>query len=332
MQKTGLRNLEVTITPIDAASINRETFEAARLDGNYEKELALVTGSNNIESNRLSKSEKAEIAGKVKGIEAVRNLEKDNLIPSNTAHQLIMKIIYGESFGSDGTETTSLSNVEAYPDDYNPYKGNRNYLSIFKVTFENKGDEIAKIKINDFLVVSGEELLTPFGIKYFEDNLKSETEKTKNVYRLNMPEELSITPSQKISKYIAIPAINPKNENLQIQIIKDKEILNYDFKVKEQIVSKNYNVENYFMYVEELEDPYHKYYYAVRYENGSSFALLDNQVYVSDENKFSPVTVYGVSIHAVSSNVRTTRKINFKFGEQAKNKVEVSFERLGKKK
>ena len=330
IQKPGLANVEVTITPIDAASINPETSEAARRDGNYEKELAFDIERRKVELQGLSKAEKAYINGKINAIDAVSKLEKENLIPSNTSYQLRHRIWYEDKDidARNGTEVTSLSDVETYSDNFNPYKINKKYLSIFKVTFENKGSEIEKIKLKELQVVSGEELLYPLGVEYFENNLKEEPEKIKNAYRMNMPEELVLTPSQRITKYLAIPAINPKNENLQIQIIKGKEIVNFDFKVREKAESKNYLLESYDIYSSGIEEPLaYKLYYAVNYQNGVSFATLDSRIFVSEEKVNSLVSIYVVAINMSNSKVRTAQKVNFRFNEEEKNLVVIPFER-----
>ena len=286
IQKSGLGKVAVTITPIDAASINHETFDAASRDGNYEKELAIAIEKQKSELGGLSKADKAYINGKINGIEAVSNLEKSNQISSNTAYQLKLRIWYGEDYGKNGTEVTSLSDVETYADNFNPYKINEKYLSVFKVTFENKGEEIEKIRLKEIQVVSGEELLYPLDIEYFENNMKSDGEKIKNAYRMNMPEELVLTPKQRITKFVAIPAINPRNENLQIQIIKGNEILNFDFEVKEQNLNKNYVVESYDIFTSGLDDPLSQdFYFAVSYQNGVSYATIGKRIFIKEEKK-----------------------------------------------
>ncbi|MDZ4757502.1 MAG: hypothetical protein SGJ10_05105 [Bacteroidota bacterium] len=329
--KSSLGKVDVIITPIDAASINRETFEAASRDGNYEKELATAIEKEKSKLDGLSKSERAYVKGKINGIDAVSKLEKENLIPSYTAYLLMLRILYGKEYGNNGREVASLSDVELFADNYNPYKINQKYLSVFKVTFENKGNEIEKIRLKELQVVGGEELLYPLGIEYFENNLKDEPEKIKNAYRMNMPEELVLTPSQRITKFIAIPAINPKNENLQVQIIKGKEIINFDFKVKEKEASKNYLVESYEIFTTGLGDPLSQYFYcALNYEKGVSLALSDARIFVSEEKKTVPVSVYVVAIDMKTSKARTARKVKFRFGEQKKNKVIVPFESSNK--
>lgn len=326
VSKIGVGKVKLEITPIDAASINRETFEAASRDGNYEKELALSIEKRKIELDTYSKAQRARINGRINAIELINKLERENQIPSNTAYQLKSRIWYGEEYGKDGTEVTSLSDVESYPDNFNPYKINQKYLSVFKVTFENESNEIEKINLKEFQVVSGEELLYPLGIEYFEDNLEEQPEKMKNIHRMNMPNELIITPRQRITKYLAIPAINPRNDKLQIQMIKDTKIVNFDFKVKDETLNKNYQVESYDVYTSGLADSFsYDFYCAVHYQNGVSYAAIDNRVFVSEEKKKIPVSVFVIAIHRTSSNAKNSKKLNFRFADMNKNKVVVSF-------
>ncbi|MFH1118869.1 MAG: hypothetical protein V1775_03545 [Bacteroidota bacterium] len=331
IQKPGLGNVEVTITPIDAASLNPETFEAASRDGNYEKELVTAIEKQRSELHGLSKAENAYFNGKINGIDAVSKLEKENLIPANTAYQLKFRIWYGEEYGNNGTEVTSLSDIETFADNFNPYKINEKYLSVFKVTYENKGNEIEKFRLKELQVVSGEELLYPLGIEYFENSLKGDPEKIKNAYRMNMPEELVLTPRQRITKFIAIPAINPKNANLQIQIIKGNEILNFDFEVKEHPSSKNYIVESYDILTSGIDDPYQYLYFAVSYQNGVSYATKGSRIFVNEEKKSTPVSIYAVAISSTNFKARTAQKVNFRFSDEKKNRVVVPFESKRKK-
>jgi hypothetical protein len=325
-QKTTLGGVEITISPIDAASINRETFESAGRDGNYEKEFARLIEKQKSESDRLSKSEKAYIQSRLNAIKAVEKLEKDNLIPKDIAFLLMQRIWYGKEIGKEGTETTCLSDIDNAPDIYNPFKINQKYLSVFKITLENKGKEIQKIETNQIQVASEEELLYPLKMEYFENNLKDDPEKIKNAYRLNMPQELTIAPLQKTTKYIAIPAINPHNKNLKIQIITGNAVSNFDFEVSEQIEKRNYQMESYDMFILGLDDAYNKdYYFAISYENGVSFAMLNSRIFVNEEKKSTLASIYAVAIDKSTFKVSTARKVSFKFAELEKNKVPIRF-------
>lgn len=323
-----LNKVELTITPIDAAGLNKETFEAASRDGNYEKELASSIEKRSNELDELSKADRTFISGKINAIEAISKLEANNLIPASTAYQLKYRIWYGNEYGKNGTELTALSAVETSSDSFNPYQIDKKYLSVFKVTFENMGNEIEKVALNQLQVVSGEELLYPLAIEYFEDNLKDEPEKVKNAYRMNMPAELVLTPSQRITKFIAIPAINPKNEKLQIQLINDKQNVDFEFKVHALAESKNYLLESYEIIPSGLGYPIIDYlYYAVNFQDGVSFATIDNRIFVSDEKKSNLISVYAIAISSTNSKVKTAQKINFQLNEQDKNSILIEFKK-----
>jgi hypothetical protein len=332
MQKNTPENLQVTITPIDAISTNRETFEAANRDGNYEKELTFDLEKQMDELKKISKEEASEIAAKINGVNAVSKLERNGLISPTAAYQLKMRISYGEEYGRDGTETSILSESEIYPDNFNPYKINNKYLSVFKVTFDNKSDKVERIKLKAIQVVSGEELLFPLGMEYFESNLKNEPEKIKNAYRMNMPEELILTPGQRITKYISVPALNTNNEKLLIQMIGTENITNFDFSVKVQTSNKDYQVESYDIVTSTLPSPGNTNfraapfvnYYAVSYRNGASYATTDNRIFVSDENKNSIASVYVIAINKYSSMAIPLYKTNFKFSELSNNRIVVN--------
>lgn len=328
IKNSGFGKLDITITPIDAASINRETFAAASRDGNYEKEVASTMEKEKNELSRMSRAEKAFFTGKLNAIEAINRLEQENLIQSYSAYLLKMRILIGGEQGRDGSEIASLSDVESFPDNFNPFKINQKYLSVFKVVFENSGSEIEKIKLKEFQVLSGEELLYPFGIEYFENNLKNEPEKLKNAYRMNIPDELMITPGQKITKYISIPAINPKNKNLQIQAIRDKNILSFDFDVWEREENKIYSLKRYeFLASGVVNSPDLAIYYAILYPNGITYAMTDSHIFVEESKRNGIATVYAIAISRATSSVRLARKDGFKFSEATNYRIYVPFEK-----
>ena len=333
IQKSGFGKMEITIAPIDARSLNKESFEASGRDGNYEKELAIEIEKTQHEFETLSKSEKAFLNGRIKGIETVNKLEKDGLMAASTANDLKYRIWYGKEFGKDGTEISSISDINIYPDDYNPYKINQKYLSVFKVTFENNGNQIEEISLKQFQIISGEELLFPLSIDYFENNLKNESEKIKNVYRMNMPATIIITPSQRITKYIAIPALNPRNQNLKIQLIKESAIINYDFQVNEENIIKKHNLKNYEIVAKGLDDiqSTYYYYYAVSYDNGITFATKDEYLFIDEEKKNHLLSIYIIAIQSPGSKAKFAIKNNFRLSEIEKNKIIVPFDTSNKK-
>lgn len=333
LKKELSNTLEVIITPVDAKSLNQETWEAANRDGNYEKEISYSVDKIKAEIENVPKQQRNWYLGRLNAIEQLTKLEKENMIPKELSYQLKYRIIDGPDYGYDGTEITSLSDLEIFPDDFNPFKVNNKFLSIFKITFHNKGNEIEKVSIKEFQVVSGEEQLYPLSSDYFENNLKNEQEKVKNAYRLNMPNELVITPNQRITKYISIPAINPKNQNLQIQFIRNNKSIDLDFTLKDKSLKKSYNVESYdFTVTGEAEPSINKFFYVVSYGKGTMYATKDNRVFIDDSKKDSPFTVYSIAVNPQNGDIYFGFNKDGKFANFPKNKIKVQYKKLKKTK
>ncbi len=331
VQKQTSNGLTIVISPIDTKSLNYETFEAALSDGNYEREFAFALEKEESNSDMLSRVERDMKRGKVNCLSAITDLVKKGEMPENIGLYLKKRILYGSDAGRDGSEVASLSESENFDDEFNPFKVNEKYLSVFKVTSENKSSEIVKIKIGDFQVVGGEEQLYPLKMIFFEENLKPFPEKIKNAYRMNMPEDLVITPNQKITKYLAIPAINPSSKELKVQYIKDNKFTDFDFEVSSQSLSKSYELEYYKLMSIYGEDSAIKYFYAVSYDGGVSFAVADDKLYVSNEKKSKPTDVYGIAFSLSSGKVFFGKKLKFKFSEIVKNSISFKFSELNKK-
>ena len=329
--KRNINQTDIMIVPIDAKNLDKETFEAACRDGNYEKEFFSTIQEWENQLKTVPKQDRILIQGKIDAFEYLTRMGKEGKTPLNVVYLLKDRIANNEN-GKDGIENTSLLDIDDYPDTYNPYKINANYFSVFKLTFENKGSEIEKINIKEFQFVSDEEQLYPLAMDYFQDNLKNRTETMKNAYRMNMPNELIITPGQKVTKYLAIPAINPENKKLQVQDIRDKRVENYDFSVTKNVREKTYNLEEFEFGYGKEGDPTISNYFVVSYQNNVSFALKDNKLFVSDEKKTIPVSVYAIGISQYSGNLLWASASGFTFGELKKNKKRIDFYKVNNQK
>lgn len=135
-QQMALGKVDVIVTPVDAKSLNQETFEAAMRDGNYEKEFLIGVEKRKQELEKEHSS--SFIKGITNAIDALNKLERDNAIPKNVAFELKRRILYGNEFGRTGDEIKSFLEEELYPDEYNPFKVNNKYLSVFKIIFTNR--------------------------------------------------------------------------------------------------------------------------------------------------------------------------------------------------
>ena len=325
--KKKTSNTEITITPIDAKSLNKETYDAALRDGNYEKEFVSVVENWKSKMSSYSKNEKNYIQGKINAIDYLSNLEKEGRIPPQISVLLKQRIIY-ENIGKDGSEIESLSDISISPSEFNPYKGNINYFSVFKVTFENKGNTIEKINLKDFQIVSNEEQLYPLASEYFEKNLGSKSETIKNSYRMNMPNELTLTPNQRINKYIAVPAINSENNKLQVQLIRNGKVENFDFTVSKNETEKKYKLNKYELIGSGDIKNLSKFYFVISYKNDIAYSLKDYQIFVSDEKKKIKATVYAIALNSSNTDISFGLLSDFYFTNEKTLENKVPFKRI----
>lgn len=320
-----IENLKIAIEPVDAAKFNALSFETAQLNGNYEREKAILTSVRYKETDNLSKFKKSFIKGKENAISLIKELLEKNLIPSNTAHQLGNKIYEGSDYGLDGTEITSLSGVKMVSSDYNPYRVGQNYLSVFKIKIKNEGNIIDTFSLKRIQIINGSNLLIPLDLNYFEKYLSNQSEKIKNVYRFNMPEQLIVSPNREIEKYIAIPAINTKKRYLQVQILNNREAINFDFIIKEESIRNEYSVESYFIIPSGIQSSAVEYYFAVCFSDGLTYALIEDTFYVDGKRKNENLTIFGVAIDKLTSKAYVAKKQNTKVLYQEDHKIKLSF-------
>jgi len=320
-------NTEVTITPIDAKILNKETSAAAKRDGNYGKEFATLIEKRKVEMPGMSKTEKASLNNIINKFNLVNKLVSSGEMAPEIGFAFQYRIIYGPSYGKEGTELVALSEVDESDSKFNPFEINDKYLSVFKLTFENKGKDVEKFNLKNFEVLSGEEQLYPLKNDYFENALKGDIEKVKNVYRINMPDEITLTPNQRITKYFAIPAINPSNTTLVVQHIKDNNVTVYDFQVNNLITKKTHNMESYEIVVKSWKDlSTFDYTFVVQFSDRVYFPTIANRFFVSDERKKEDVSIYLISVDYSTGKSYFSQKVNVKFDQIKNNKISIDLE------
>lgn len=302
INKSLPNNLSLTIEPIDAKTLNQEIFETMMRDGGYEKQLY---SSDIFVEEKLTKNEK-RILERYKVVEKyINDLLREGKINQQVAvlfKERIINSLFGTEIGTpgfDGSEIHSSLGNNRYSE-FNPYRVNNNYLSLFRLHFNNKSNSILSVDLGSFQVSDNRELLYPFNNEYFDKNLKDDSEKMKYIYRMNMPDKLTITPSQQTVKYISIPAINPNSEEINVSYIIGNEVVTYPFKlnvetIKEKFVYLLYNIKiknrNRSFYGEVPQ-----YVLLVENENNIIFPLRDNTVFINETEKSKPLTIHVLSV------------------------------------
>ncbi|MFT3934518.1 MAG: hypothetical protein QM726_12925 [Chitinophagaceae bacterium] len=320
VKKTN-KSIDISVTPIDAKSLNKETYEAALRDGNYEKEFYTYIEKWKSDLRSQTKHDRILTQGKINAFDLLGKLEKEGSIPKQISITLKRKIA-NETIGKDGTEIESLGDIDLYPSEFNPYKGETNYFSVFKITFDNKSEAIDKVNLKEFQIISNEEQLYPLASEYFEKNLEGHTESIKNSYRMNMPSELTVTPGQRINKYIAVPAININNKKLQVQLIRGNIISNFDFIISKKEIEKKYNLERYELVAQKPNNLF-RLYFVISYKDNISYPLKDNKLFVSDEKKNLKASVYSIAINGVSSEVAYGTITDFTFSDSKSPTIKI---------
>lgn len=302
INKSLPNNLSLTIEPIDAKTLNQEIFETMMRDGGYEKQLY---SSDIFVEQKLTKNER-RILERYKVVEKyINDLLSESKINQQVAvlfKERIINSLFGTEIGTpgfDGSEIHSSLGNNRYSE-FNPYRVNNNYLSLFRLHFNNKSNSILSVDLGSFQVSDNRELLYPFNNEYFDKNLKDDSEKMKYIYRMNMPDKLTITPSQQTVKYISIPAINPNSEEINVSYIIGNEVVTYSFKlnvetIKEKFVYLLYNIEiknrNRSLYGEDQQ-----YVLLIENENNIIFPLRDNTLFINETEKSKPLTIHVLSV------------------------------------
>ncbi|WP_164112226.1 MULTISPECIES: hypothetical protein [Sphingobacterium] len=240
--------LKLTISPIDAKNINNELFQSSMLDGDYSKEhvTAYYKELNNVDGNsKMGKRPRKmleKIFSQIDGFHTSGKISRSQAIFYKEKVYTSF-ILIDKTYGSDGSET-ELYKKENFAG-ANPYFSNGKYLSVYKLSFASTADGVKDVNINDFQILSENELLYPFQNTYFENLYEKEQEKLKTVYRINMPESIRIVKNQNVSKFFATPPVNPSKHTLVVNYIKDNSVNEFAFAITSEEQTNVINLDRY---------------------------------------------------------------------------------------
>ena len=294
--------LFLKVTPIDASSLNPMTYEAAFRAGDYEREIAEEYLDVNLDN--LDRRTREKIENQIKVSNTILRSVNNGILSPELGRNLFESI--WDDIGFDGSET-ELYAGRRLRSNFNPYQIGSNYLSVFKLEFQNQTNHVITIKIDDFQISSGFEILTPLKMEYFEQRLSDSPLKIENAYRYNLNNELNIPPSNSVIKYLAVPAISMNVENVSIQYMGDT-YTSFDFimnliREREEISLRQYLVHTSYpnvtrAYLMDLNE-----HIAIKLENGSSFPVKGFEFFISDDDVGTSVSLCIASISRYIGNL-----------------------------
>jgi len=321
ISKTTFGSLDITVIPIDAKQMDIISYDASvNSDGNYGKQAVLATLiENSLNNNRLSKQDRRNLELKKEVLKYIDMLKSKNTVSEEVSEELKRKVYYENDYGLNGLEDGSVS-ADA-PDKLNPYKINNKYLSVFEVVIENSGANVEKLNIDEFMVITGFEQLVPLKTEYFEklfSENKSDQEKVKNVYRFNLANQTVIPPKQKIIKYIAVPSIKSQNNKLELKIIRENSVTNFEFLVEETNLSNEVILDK-FNFLDTQNTSTSGFDAVVIKFGNKPIALKEGDYFIDRDFNTKLLDIYSLSIDPTWYRYRLCKYIGF---NPSKNKTD----------
>ncbi len=323
VSKTIAPDVSLAIEPIDARDLNIGVFESYNRDGGYEKEHTEYHAYMTKDGSSLPLNERRKFKNIEKRFEIIDNMlaqgDISSMISALFKEKIYLNEILDRNTGLDGSETRVFNGGKEIYDDLNPYKIDTRYLSLFKITLNNKSGEIRSFNIEDFQVSSANEQLYPFKMEYFESTLKGENEKMKYIYRMNMPNELKVTPRQTVEKYIATPAINIGNDTLMISYISNDSVTEFPFSVSIKTIDEKHSFSAYsFTSFGEYS------HIIVELPSGIVFPLKTNTLYINDKTSNERIKVYAIG---TMRNQTYYSETSFIPSQMKKRKIKLSYDK-----
>jgi len=288
------KKLVVRVSPIDASKINPFLNSILYNDGNYEQESILVDTHYSQDKDFDSELDRTNIEKLNLYFNIIDSLASNGLISQYIKKQfktsIYNYIVFNDDIGFNGLYSDS-GYSKTFEDNLNPFYVSKTYLSLFKLEFENKSEEIQTVKISDFLIKSGDEQLNPFSTNTYHDYFKIEGSKLLSISRLNMPDVLKLMPNQKVVKYFGVPPLNFDDSTLTVSYISDLSPKYFNFKQKQSNISKEKIFKPIFVYLPKNSN--YKPYIIANLNDHKIFPLKGETLYI--ESGSSPkLTLYGI--------------------------------------
>lgn len=224
----------LTEVEIDFDLINPELINQLSLEGSSRQ------SSFNIENIQIDNSKK-DYSEKNKISDLLYQVDKEGGDLSEETRNDLKRRIVHESFGSVSIDLPYYSNSQ-YNNPTNPFIVNGKELTVVRIKLRNVSNTIKKIKHSSFQLQTDSEFLEPYSQSELSNMITPSA--SINLKRLNLAEEVSLTPNQEIISYIAFPTINYDNENISIQFIDGQSYYTQKFfsKISYDEISSPYNV------------------------------------------------------------------------------------------
>tara|TARA_B110000908_G_C10223573_1_gene436678 strand:+ start:22 stop:1137 length:1116 start_codon:yes stop_codon:yes gene_type:complete len=323
-----MENLFLKIEPVDAKELNRISYEKTLFGGDYLKEASIMTLlEEKLNNGELSQSKKNGLNQKKQRIMYINQMIDSNQMPREIGEALITKL-WDLREGTDGIE--SKINTE-FTSQYNPYKIDSKYLSVFKLEFVNESNEVKTFKRESLVFNSGDEQLMPFGIEYFDKVFDQNQEVLRVAHRINLPEELSIPPGQSITKYVSISAINPNVSSIIASALSENISSNFQYSISRGAEKKSIRLRQIHLEANnEFKLGLKRYYFAILTEDSRVYILKENTIYLPEELMSQKINIYGLAsiengfavdkILGLRINDSESNIFKFEFSEQIKHK------------
>lgn len=290
-------SFSVLVQPIDAQDINEDIAQSLRLDGGYEQERMV---SQFYELKDLTVQQKRAVKRVEAQYRALDEMVSKDIFNSgitNTFKQMIAdRDLLNQANWFDGSESLLISprGWFAY---LNPYRIDNRYLSLFRIIFNNKSEEIQEVNIENIQVSNGTELLYPFKIEYFESVLKEENEKMKYIHRMNMPNRLRVLPGQQVQKFISTPAVGIYEE-LMVSFISNDTVVNYPFSAKMEQYTEKHHYTRY-----AIPHTAGGQYFIIELPNGVSFPIKGKALYINDQYSAEDIKLFSIAVRHSGSRI-----------------------------
>lgn len=320
------KQLHLSISPIDPSRLNELCFNYYNLDGRYKQ---TQSSESEIASLDLLNIDPRIVdpyyIGQLEAGAMCNRLLSMQLLDSYTHALLTARITQGEDYGFRGSEPYCQTGEGRYSDSYNPFFVQQKYLSVFKVKVQNFSDVVLTLNQRDIQLSFNTETLYPLNQKEMQALYSTEEiGKLAILQRLAMPEVLQLAPGQMIEKYLAFPALNEADDRVFFQVFEGNKVQEAGFELNVEQQEKATKFYAFSFKPKRIMLGQYQFYYCLIFENGIGFPLVDDNVFISEEQLGIPCTLLSVFFEISTGKTYYSKKASFKFAEFPNGKVQFS--------
>lgn len=307
--------LDITIEMVDPMTFDDQSSYASYYPGRFHwssSNTQVYSRRNETETGPSPEAQK-KLQNDLAIIKFLEKKVEEGAIPAKAGEALAGGVMNPENVLSK-SEISAENSVDHSPNTFNPFYSNGSYLSTFNIYFTNPTSNVITFSQDDLQIQESQTELPILDEEYFVRNQRSTNSFSMEfLKRVLLNDSLLVLPGNTIKKTIAIPPVSPGAELIEVSLIEQDGILEFDFSQKLHVSQKKITYKEYQVFALNYQFRDDNSLFVLLIEGTSPTLFKGRSVYLTPEVENKRASIYGFTRNA--SGLSCYQKIDFPISE-----------------